>query len=238
MFLFEAGLFEQIREWLWFLNPKVLIDTLLQMFGVWVYLPLFLIVFAETGLAIGFFLPGDSLLVVAGILAAANKLNVLILLPVLFAASVIGDSVGYFIGRTMGRSLLDNQKSWFFRPSHVQKAHDFFEKNGTKTIVIARFLPIIRSFIPPVAGAVNMSYPKFLFYSVLGGFLWIFSMVLAGYFLASIVEEAVKRMFGLPEFKLEEHIEKVVVVCVVASALPLVIEIIRNRRKKKVETTT
>ncbi len=145
-----SELFHQLRE---LLNPKIIIETLLAKGGVFVYFGLIFIVFAETGLAVGFFLPGDSLLVVAGLFAATGKLNLAILLITLFVAAVVGDAVGYFTGLRLGPRLFKKQKSFFFRPSHLQKAHAFYEKYGGKTIVIARFVPIVRTFAPMVAGA-------------------------------------------------------------------------------------
>lgn len=209
-----------------FLNPKILIDNLLDIFGNYVYLALFFIVFAETGLAVGFFLPGDSLLVVSGLFAAAGKLNVALVLIAFFLGSVIGDSTGYWTGRTMGKRLFNRENSFIFKPSRVEKAKSFFEKYGAKTVILARFVPIVRTFAPLVIGATEMPYIKFLTYSVLGGLLWIFSMVLAGYFLGGVIERAL-------DIKLEDHIEKVVIVVVFLSLLPPIIEFLKSRFGKK-----
>ena len=219
---------ESITELLHYLNPKVLIETLLNWMGVYVYFGLFLIIFAETGLAIGFFLPGDSLLVVAGLMAKTfpEKLNIIYILIAFFAGSVIGDSTGYWTGRFMGRTLFNRENSWIFKPSRVEKAKKFFEKHGAKTVVLARFVPIVRTFAQIVIGASEMPYRKFLPYSILGGLLWIFSMTLAGYFLGSMVENAL----GI---KLEDHIEKVVIVVVALSLLPPLIEFIKHRKQVK-----
>src|ERR687889_1539042 len=203
-------LIHQLRE---LLNPKNIIDFLTTKGLLLTYFGLIFIVFAETGLAVGFFLPGDSLLVVAGLIARAGRLNVAILLSTLFVAAVAGDAVGYYTGRKLGPRLFTRQKSLLFRPSHLQKAHEFYEKYGGKTIIVARFVPIVRTFAPIVAGAANMPYRQFLAYNVVGGFAWVFSMILAGYFLGTVVERA----FGV---KLEDHIEKVVVVVVFLSLLP------------------
>lgn len=205
-----------------YLNPKVLIDTLLGIFGNWVYVALWFIVFAETGLAVGFFLPGDSLLVVSGLFAAADKLNVWLVLAAFFLGSVIGDSTGYWTGRVMGRRLFNREDSFIFKPSRVEKAHLFFEKYGPKTVILARFVPIVRTFAPLVVGAAQMPYAKFLTFSVIGGLLWINSMVLAGYFLGGVIENAL----GI---KLEDHIEKVVIVVVFLSLLPPIIEYLKHR---------
>lgn len=207
-------LFNQIKQ---YLDPKTIAGA-----G---YVVLFVVVFAETGLAAGFFLPGDSLLVVAGLFAARGDLNVFILLVSLFVAAVVGDAVGYYSGLKMGPRIFSREKSLLFRPSHLQKAQGFYEKYGGKTIIIARFVPIIRTFAPIVAGAANMPYRKFVIFNIAGGFLWVFSMILSGYFLGSIL----KSRFGI---NLDEHIEKVVVIVVALSLLPPIIEYIKSRREK------
>ncbi len=221
---FILGIFEDLKKTFWFLDPNLLINTLLDMFGVYAYFGLFFIVFAETGLAVGFFLPGDSLLVVTGLFSKTypEKLNVLLVMLSFFMGSVIGDSTGYWTGRLMGKRLFNRENSRIFKPSRVAKAHSFFEKYGPKTVMLARFVPIVRTFAPLVVGAAEMPYPKFLFYSVLGGIVWISSMVLAGYFLGSAIENA----FGI---KLEAHIEKVVILVVFLSLLPPMIEYLKHR---------
>ncbi len=221
---------ESITDFLYqvkdFLNPKFLIDYLLAMLGNYVYFGLFFIVFAETGLAVGFFLPGDSLLVVSGLFAAAGKLNIAFVLLAFFLGSVIGDSTGYWTGRVMGKTLFNRESSLIFKPSRVEKAKKFFEKYGVKTIILARFVPIVRTFAPIVIGASEMPYSKFLPFSLLGGLLWICSMVLAGYFLGGVIERAL----GI---KLEDHIEKVVIVVVFLSILPPLIEFLKHKFGKR-----
>ena len=219
---------ESITDLLHYLNPKVLIDALLGWLGGFVYVGLFFIVFAETGLAVGFFLPGDSLLVVSGLFAAAGKLNIWLVLTAFFLGSVVGDSTGYWTGRTMGRRLFNREKSFIFKPSRVEKARAFSEKHGAKTVILARFVPIVRTFAPLVIGATEMPYAKFLTFSILGGALWIFSMVLGGYFLGGVIESAL----GI---KLEEHIEKVVIVVVLLSILPMIYEYLKARRESSIE---
>ncbi len=209
-----------------FLNPKFLIDYLLNLLGGYVYLGLWFIVFAETGLAVGFFLPGDSLLVVSGLFAAAGKLNVWLVMLAFFLGSVIGDSTGYWTGRVMGKTLFNRESSRIFKPSRVEKAHAFFEKYGVKTVILARFVPIVRTFAPLVVGAAEMPYSRFLPFSILGGALWISSMVLAGYFLGGVIERAL----GIT---LEDHIEKVVIVVVFLSLLPPIIEFLKHKFGKK-----
>lgn len=216
-------LFHQIKD---LLNPKYLIDWMLGLLGVYVYFGLFFIIFAETGLAVGFFLPGDSMLVVSGLFAAAGKLNVWLVMLAFFLGSVIGDNTGYWTGRLMGRTLFNREDSWVFKPSRVEKAHTFFEKYGVKTVVLARFVPIVRTFAPLVVGAAEMPYSRFLPFSIVGGLLWISSMVLAGYFLGGVIERAL----GI---KLEDHIEKVVVVVVFISLIPPMIEFAKHRWSKR-----
>lgn len=217
------------------LNPKLLIDWMLLKLGAYVYVGLFFIIFAETGLAVGFFLPGDSLLVVAGLFAAAGKLNLAVLMITLFVAAVVGDTVGYFTGRKMGQALFTRPKSRFFNPRHIAKAHAFYEKHGGKTIVMARFVPIVRTFAPIVAGAAEMKYRNFIVYNIFGGLFWIVSMLLAGYFLGGLVEQFMRNVFGIEGFLLEEHIDKVVVVVVFLSILPIIFEFVKARRSRNVE---
>ena len=216
-----------------FLNPKFIIDYLLNLLGVYVYFGLFFIIFAETGLAIGFFLPGDSLLVVAGLFAAAGKLNLWIMWISLFIAAVVGDAVGYYSGKKMGKAIFSRPKSRLFNPKHLEKAHAFYEKYGGKTIIIARFVPIVRTFAPIVAGAADMTYKNFITYNVVGDFLWITSMLLTGYFLGGLVENLMQNLFGIANFKLEDHIDKVVIVIVLLSILPMIIEYWKARRERK-----
>src|SRR5690606_730707 len=231
---------EAIIDFLYFikdniLNPKVLIDWMLGLLGPWVYAGLFFIVFAETGLAVGFFLPGDSLLVVCGLFAAAGKLNVWLMWVLLFVAAVIGDAVGYYSGRKVGPAIFSRPKSRFFNPKHLKKAHEFYEKHGGKTIIIARFVPIVRTFAPIVAGAAEMSYRQFAIYNIVGGFAWVTSMLFAGYFLGGLVEQFVRNVFGVEGFLLEDHIDKVVIVVVFLSLIPIIVEYIKARREHKAE---
>ena len=178
------------------------------------------IVFAETGLMIGFFLPGDSLLVTAGVFAAAGKLNIVWLNVLLIAAAIVGDTVGYWIGRKAGPALFNRPRSRFFNPAHLRRAHDFYEKHGGKTIIIARFMPIIRTFAPIVAGMGEMEYRRFLSFNVFGGLFWVISMTGIGYFLGQIPG-------------VRDHIEVVIVVVVFLSILPGIIAFAREWYKKK-----
>ena len=221
-----VDLFHQLRD---LLNPKFLIDWMLAFLGAYVYLGLWFVIFAETGLAVGFFLPGDSMLVVSGLFAAAGKLNVWLVMIAFFLGSVLGDSTGYWTGRVMGKTLFNRESSRIFKPSRVEKAHNFFEKYGVKTVILARFVPIVRTFAPLVVGAAEMPYTRFLPFSIIGGVLWITSMVLAGYFLGGVIETS----FNI---KLEDHIEKVVIFVVAVSLVPPLIEFLRHRNsRRKVE---
>ena len=162
------------------------------------------------------------------VFAAAEKLNVLLVMLAFFLGSVIGDSTGYWTGRFMGKTLFNRESSFIFKPSRVEKAKHFFEKYGVKTVILARFVPIVRTFAPLVVGAAEMPYLKFLTFSIIGGALWISSMVLGGYFLGGVIESAL----GI---KLEDHIEKVVIVVVFLSLLPPIIEFLKHRYGKKHE---
>jgi membrane-associated protein len=179
------------------------------------------IVFVETGLFVGFFLPGDSLLVSAGIFAATGHLNLWWLLLLVSLCAVVGDQVGYLIGRKAGQALYRREDSLIFRKRHLERAHEFYEKYGAKTIVIARFVPIIRTFAPAVAGAANMNYRHFVTYNVLGGILWVWSMLLGGFWLGSLVPD------------INRHIHVVIAVVVFLSILPAIIEALRVRAKRK-----
>ncbi len=176
------------------------------------------IVFIETGFFVGFFLPGDSLLVTAGIFAAAGVVPLRWLLLPVMACAIAGDQIGYWIGRTMGPALYRREDSLFFRRSHLQRAHDFYEKYGGRAVIFARFVPIIRTFCPPVAGAARMPYTRYLMFDIFGGVLWVGAMILGGYFLGRSVPN------------IGQRIHYVIAVVVVLSLLPAVISIVRARR--------
>lgn len=170
-----------VGEWFeWVRNLEGLIRTV----G---YVGLFVIVFAETGLFIGFMLPGDSLLITAGLIAQRGELDIVTLIIVLLVAAIAGDATGYWIGHRAGARLFQREDSRFFKKRHLERAEEFYEKHGGKTIVLARFVPFVRTFAPSVAGAARMPYGKFAFYNITGAVLWIFSMTLLGY----VVGEAV-----------------------------------------------
>ncbi len=178
------------------------------------------IVFAETGLMVGFFLPGDSLLVTAGVFAAAGQLNIWTLNALLVVAAIAGDTVGYWFGRRVGQALFKRPKSLLFNPAHLRRAHDFYEKHGGKTIIIARFMPVVRTFAPIVAGMGEMDYRRFLSFNVFGGLFWVVSMTGIGYFLG--------RIPGV-----REHIEIVIGIVVFLSILPGIIAFARQWLKKR-----
>jgi membrane-associated protein len=192
------------------------LDALIQWGG---YVLLVAIVFAETGLLIGCFLPGDSLLITAGLLAAAGHLNIWWINVLLMAAAIIGDSVGYAIGARLGPRIFTREKSLLFNPKHVVRTQHFYEKYGPKTIVIARFVPIIRTFAPVLAGVGAMRYRRFLTYNVLGGIGWVASMSWAGYLLGHAVPN------------ISKHMHLLVIVIIVLSCIPIAVEIYRERRK-------
>jgi membrane-associated protein len=187
------------------------------------FVALNLIVFVETGLLIGFFLPGDSLLVIVGLICAnpESGWNMPLLLASLSAAAVIGDTVGYWIGFKSGPKIFNREKSLFFAKDHLLKAQAFYEKHGAVTIILARFVPFLRTFAPVVAGVGKMEYKKFFLYNIVGGVAWVFSMILAGRFLPIAINPLMTRMTG-NEFHVEHHIEKVVVIVVFLSILPIV----------------
>lgn len=186
------------------------------------YIGLILIVFAETGLLFGFFLPGDSLLIAAGLFAAKGDMNILILLSTLTVAGIVGDAVGFYIGNKLGPLLYQKKDSFFFRRSHLIAAHDFYEKHGGKTIIIARFVPIIRTFAPTVAGAAGMNYFRFAMFNVIGGFLWVWSMLLGGYYLGKVFGD-----------KINDYIHYLIIGIILLSILPLFIKWIQTRKVEK-----
>jgi membrane-associated protein len=169
---------------------------------------LILIVFAETGLLVGFFLPGDSLLITAGRFAARGDFNIVTLNVTLIAAAIVGDATGYWLGKRTGEALYSRPDSFFFRRDHLRITHEFYEKHGGKTIVMARFMPIVRTFAPMVAGVAQMGYRQFATYNVVGGVLWVISMTLGGYYLGQVVPN------------IEQNIHYVVAVVIFLSLLP------------------
>ena len=193
------------------------LDDLIRWGG---YAVLVAIVFTETGLLVGFFLPGDSLLITAGLVAAAGGLNIWWINALLIVAAVTGDSVGYAIGYRIGPRLFTRPKSLLFNPRHVERTREFYARHGAKTIVIARFVPIIRTFAPVVAGVGQMAYRRFVFYNVAGGVGWVTSMTWAGYLLGRMIPNV------------SRYIHVVVGIVIVLSVIPIAIEIARERRRR------
>ncbi|MCV9879544.1 DedA family protein [Brenneria izbisi] len=201
------------------LHIDVHLAELVAQYGVWIYAILFLILFCETGLVVTPFLPGDSLLFVAGALAAlpSNDLNVHTMVFLMITAAILGDAVNYTIGRLFGDKLFSNPNSKIFRRSYLDKTHQFYARHGGKTIILARFVPIVRTFAPFVAGMGHMSYRHFAAYNVIGALLWVILFTYAGY------------LFGdLPI--VQENLKLLIVAIIFVSILPGVIEIIRHRR--------
>jgi membrane-associated protein len=199
------------------LTGKVSLDVLVRWGGLAI---LTAIVFTETGLLVGFFLPGDSLLITAGLVAATGALNIWTLNLVLSVAAIVGDSVGYAIGKRLGPALFTRPKSRLFNPKHIERTRLFYERYGAKTIVIARFVPIVRTFAPVVAGVGVMEYRRFLTFNVLGGIGWVASMTWAGYLLGHVIPN------------INRHIHIVVIVVIVLSVIPIVVEVLRERRRR------
>lgn len=179
-----------------------------------------IIVFIETGFFVGFFLPGDSLLVTAGILSAAGLLNLWTLLPLAILCAIAGDQLGYAIGRRAGRAIYNRPDSFLFKRAHLERAHNFYETYGGKTIILARYVPIVRTFCPPVAGAARMNYAQYLTYDIFGGVLWVGSMILGGYGVGKLMPN------------LGDRIHYVIIVVVFLSLLPGIIGALRARRHK------
>lgn len=191
--------------------------VIIQNFGIWTYLLLFLVIFAETGLVITPFLPGDSLLFAVGAIAAAEALDIMWLFAILSIAAIAGDSANYAIGKYFGGIILAKH-SRIIKKEHIDKTHKFFERYGGKTIIIARFVPIVRTFAPFVAGIGKMSYRKFFSYNVIGGLLWVSLFVFGGFFFGNI--PIIKKNFSITIF-----------VIIILSMLPGIIEIIRHKRR-------
>ena len=198
------------------LHLDVYLDMLVRDYGVWIYAILFLVIFCETGLVVMPFLPGDSLLFIAGAVAAGGGMDPVLLGGLLMVAAILGDSTNYVIGRTAGERLFSNPDSKIFRRDYLEKTHDFYERHGGKTVTMARFLPIFRTFAPFVAGVAHMSYPRFLMFSVFGTILWVGGLVTLGYF------------FGNVPF-IKSNLSLLVVGIILLSLVPMIIGVIRSR---------
>ncbi len=206
-------------EFLWDLFHRIYdVESLVRVGGL---AGLAAIVFVETGLLVGFFLPGDSLLVTAGLFAARGDLNVVYLVLVLSLAAIVGDTVGYNIGARTGPKLFSRPDSLLFNRKHLISTKEFYERHGPFTIVIARFVPIIRTFAPVVAGIGAMDYRRFLAYNVVGGIGWVLLTVLGGYFLGQLVPN------------IHDHLHKVIAIVIVLSLLPAIIKVARERLRRE-----
>lgn len=197
------------------------LNSILESFGIWSYLLFFIIIFAETGLVVTPFFPGDSLLFALGTLAATGSLNIWWLAVLLSAAAVLGDNANYTIGKYFGSMILKHQGRWFLKKEHIDRTHRFYEKYGPKTIVIARFVPIVRTFAPFVAGIGEMSYPRFFTYNVTGGVLWIAVFTFGGFWFGNI--RIIKENFTITIFAI-----------IIISILPAVYEALRQKMAKTV----
>lgn len=204
------------------IHIDVHLTELVNNYGIWVYAILFLIVFCETGLVVTPFLPGDSLIFVAGTLAAttSGNFNIILLNIVLIAAAILGDAVNYMIGRFFGEKLFSNPNSKIFKQVYLEKTHVFYEKHGGKTIILARFVPIVRTFAPFVAGMGHMGYKHFAAFNVIGGVVWVVLFSLLGYFVGTIPW-------------VQENLKFVMIAIIILSIIPGVIEVIRERNKSK-----
>ncbi|MDR1876856.1 MAG: DedA family protein [Flavobacteriaceae bacterium] len=214
-------------EYIYFLIDFVLhIDVHLKElvidYGVWIYVILFIIIFCETGLVVTPFLPGDSLLFVAGALTALpdNDMNIILLNIILFIAAILGDSVNFEIGKYFGHKLFSNPRSKIFKQSYLQKTHEFYEKHGGKTIILARFVPIIRTFAPFVAGMGRMNYRFFIKYNIVGGTIWVAIFTLLGYFVGNLQW-------------VQDNLKFLIVFIIIISILPGIVEVLRNKWKNK-----
>lgn len=196
------------------------LGSLIQTYGFWTYFLLFFVIFLETGFVVTPFLPGDSLLFAAGAFAAIGALNPWLLFFILSAAAILGDTANYWIGHFIGPKVFQKENSRFFRREYLDRTHEFYEKYGAETIIIARFVPIVRTFAPFVAGIGRMSYGRFLSYNVIGGILWVALFVTGGYFFGNI--PFVRRNFSL-----------VIIAIILLSMIPVVHEVWRQRRKKR-----
>lgn len=198
------------------LHLDVYLDLLVNNYGPWIYAILFLVIFCETGLVVMPFLPGDSLLFIAGAVAAGGGMDPVLLGGLLMLAAILGDSTNYVIGRTAGEKLFSNPNSKIFRRDYLQKTHDFYDKHGGKTVTLARFLPIIRTFAPFVAGVAKMPYPRFFGFSVLGTILWVGGLVTLGYF------------FGNVPF-IKKNLSLLVLAIILLSLVPMILGVVRSR---------
>lgn len=210
-----------------FLHLGDYLAQLIELFGVWTYIILFLVIFAETGFVITPFLPGDSLLFIVGAFTALGHFNIVLVYIVLLMAAILGDTVNYWLGHKFGAKVFNKENSRIFNKKYLKMTEEFYEKYGGKTIVIARFVPVVRTFAPFVAGIGNMKYRTFISYNIIGGFVWVTSLLFAGYFFGN-----------LPIVK--NNFEYAIYIIIFLSLLPMFFELIKHRiqNKKEKEKTT
>lgn len=207
-----------------FLHLGDYLGRIIDIFGIWTYVILFIVIFAETGLVVTPFLPGDSLLFVVGTFAGSGYLNIATVYFTILAAAILGDSANYWFGNKLGPKVFSKDKSRIFNKRYLEMTREFYEKHGGKTIIIARFVPIIRTFAPFVAGIGSMKYKTFLFYNVTGAFIWVTSLTLAGYFFGN-----------LPIVK--DNFESAIYLIIFISLTPMIFEFARHKLSKKHEKT-
>lgn len=195
-----------------FLNPQIIIPAV-GLFGIC------FIIFAESGLFFGFFLPGDTLLFIAGIFAAQGHFNIILLIVLTFISAVIGDQVGYLFGKRMGPRIFRKEESFFFHKDHIVRAQQFYEKYGVMTIILARFVPIVRTFAPIVAGVGNMKYRTFTLFNMIGGFVWTSSLSLVGYF------------FGSQIPNIDAYVLPIILFVILGSFVPLLVTLLKKKKK-------
>lgn len=204
-------------------QPDQILSKLIEKYDNWIYAILFLLVFAETGLIVMSFLmpflPGDALIFAIGMIAARGELDITIVIPLLIIAALLGDNVNYYVGRRFGTFILNSEKTFIIRKSHIKRAQEFFEKNGRNSIIIARFIPVVRTIVPFLSGATNVPYKTFLKFSFIGAVLWVALISLLGYFLGQI------------EF-VKEHLEKFIILIIIVANLPLLKQLFIRKKAK------
>lgn len=193
------------------------LNVILQNYGIWTYVIIFLIIFCETGLVVTPFLPGDSILFAAGALAAMGSLNIFSLFIIFYIAAVVGDTINYYVGKKIGNKILEKEDIKYINKEYLNKAHRFYDKNGSMTIVLGRFIPIIRTFVPFVAGIGEMNYSKFIIYNMIGGFVWVSIFLCGGFF------------FGNLPF-IKHNFSYVVIAIIIISLIPVVVTFIKEKR--------
>ena len=209
-------------EWLKdFVQMVTTPEGIIQLVASGGYVALLIIIFAETGLLIGFFLPGDSLLITAGLAASTGALDIGTLNLILIPAAILGDAVGYSFGRRSGKTIMSKPSTRFFKRSHLEKSREFYDRHGARTIIVARFVPVIRTFAPVIAGMSGMQYKRFALYNVVGAVLWIASLTLIGYWLGQIVPN------------ITQYFHWVIAIVVALSLIPPLLEFLKDRARKR-----